>query len=237
MKKIILIADDEKNIRMTLKQCLDSEEYELVLASNGEEVLELLQDKTFDLILLDIRMPGFSGIEVLRRIRKMECLSAVVIMTAYGTVENAVEAMKLGAVDFISKPFTPKEIRDMVRTVLARQKLDVDTFSTYNKTIEYAKKCIQQNKLGRAEEYLLRAINMDVNAPEPHNLYGVIAEYRRNFSTAAKHYRAAYALDPTYKAASENLERLAIYEGKKREINLDTREEEEERLRKNEEKI
>jgi DNA-binding NtrC family response regulator len=87
-----------------------------------EEALVKLREKEFGLILLDIRMPGVDGMEVLRRVRESRPDIRIIILTAYGTIELAVEAMKLGAVDFIQKPFVPEQIRESVARVMSAEK-------------------------------------------------------------------------------------------------------------------
>jgi len=119
--KSVLIVDDEKNIRLTLSQALEALGVETDTATNGEEALAKLKEKGFGLILLDLKMPGMDGMEVLRRVREIRPDIRVIIITAYGTIESAVEAMKLGAVDFIQKPFSPDEIRGLVSRVMDRE--------------------------------------------------------------------------------------------------------------------
>lgn len=211
MKKI-LIVDDEKNIRMTLKNCLDEKLYDVDVAVNGEEGLDMLKSKTYNLALLDIKMPGLSGLELLEKIRENQIDTDVVIMTAYGTVERAVDAMKLGAIDFISKPFTPDEIRILVETVINRHSLLEEHLESFIDVLEYAKACILSKDYKKAEEYLKKAISLDVDSPEPHNLLGILCEIKRDISLAQMHYRAALALDPTHQAANSNLERTAQFE-------------------------
>lgn len=207
MSKKILIVDDEKNIRMTLSHCLKNQKHDIELAVNGEEGLNKIQNNTFDLVLLDIKMPGLTGMEVLQRIREKGNDVNIIMMTAYGTIERAVEAMKLGAIDFISKPFTPEQIREIVKKVLDRQNLQEGKLETFRDIIEFAKKCILSKGYSKAEGYLKEGIAKDTSSPEPHNLLGVLSEYRGNISQAQKHYRAALALDPTYKPADKNLSR------------------------------
>jgi CheY-like chemotaxis protein len=120
----ILIVDDEKNIRLTLAQALEPLGVETDSAEDGNEALAKLKEKEFGLILLDFRMPGVDGMEVLRQLRESKRDIRIIIITAYGTIELAVEAMKLGAVDFIPKPFVPEEIREMVARVLDREKTE-----------------------------------------------------------------------------------------------------------------
>jgi DNA-binding NtrC family response regulator len=88
-----LIVDDEKNIRLTLSQALQVLQVETDSAANGEEALAKLKEKEFGLILLDLKMPGMDGMEVLRRVREIRPDIRVIIITAYGTVESAVEAL------------------------------------------------------------------------------------------------------------------------------------------------
>ncbi len=104
-KPRILIADDEKNIRFTMTHALERSGYEIAAAVNGEGALKRLEAAEFDLLLLDLRMPGMDGMEVLREAAERYPGTRLVIVTAHGTVENAVEAVKLGAADFIQKPF------------------------------------------------------------------------------------------------------------------------------------
>jgi len=120
--KPVLIVDDEKNIRLTLSRSLEVLGVETDSAEDGKEALVKLREKEFGLILLDIRMPGVDGMEVLRRVRKSRPDIRIIILTAYGTIELAVEAMKLGAVDFIQKPFVPEQIRERVARVMSGEK-------------------------------------------------------------------------------------------------------------------
>jgi len=121
--KPILIVDDEKNIRLTLSTSLEALGVETISAENGEEALVKLREKEFGLILLDLHMPGVDGMEVLRRVRENRPDIRIIILTAFGTIELAVEAMKLGAVDFIQKPFVPEQIRERVARVMSREKI------------------------------------------------------------------------------------------------------------------
>jgi len=121
--KPILIVDDEKNIRLTLSTSLEALGVETDSAEDGKEALVKLREKEFGLILLDIRMPGVDGMEVLRQVRESRPDIRIIILTAYGTIELAVEAMKLGAVDFIQKPFVPEQIRGRVAKVISMGKI------------------------------------------------------------------------------------------------------------------
>ena len=109
----ILIADDEEGIREALKLILNGT-YALTFATDGQETLAKLQKQPFDLVMLDVKMPKADGIEVLRWIRKHRANMLVVMLTAYQSVEVAKEAVRLGANDYLPKPFE----RDHVVTVL-----------------------------------------------------------------------------------------------------------------------
>src|SRR5271157_2634866 len=110
----IIIVDDEALTLRTIGRALDAEGFEVFLASNGEDALKTISEERPDLALLDVVLPGINGIEVLRQVKKISPTTVVVMMSAYHLVERAVEAMKLGAYDYLIKPF---HISDMVRTI------------------------------------------------------------------------------------------------------------------------
>jgi DNA-binding NtrC family response regulator len=120
---IIHIIDDEPVIRDVLTQLLTSEGYEVEISSSGEEALEKFPSRSFDVILLDLLMPGMDGIEVLRRIRRIDPLANVIIITAYGSVESAIEAMKIGALDYVQKPFKHDDLLLTLGKALERKRL------------------------------------------------------------------------------------------------------------------
>ncbi len=121
-EKRILIVDDEPNVRLMLSTALVSVGYKVVEAGDGQKALELLLagGPSFDLALLDLQMPRMDGMELLSRLRD-SCISVpVVILTAHGSIPEAVAAMKLGAIDFLTKPITPEALRRVVAAVIAR---------------------------------------------------------------------------------------------------------------------
>ncbi len=119
----ILIVDDDGDTRDVLEDRLDSLGYHVLTAASGKECLEILERRNPQLVLLDIEMPGMSGLDVLKRIRSQEHEATVIVITAYGTIERAVEAMKNGAYDFITKPFEPDQIALIVAKALERETL------------------------------------------------------------------------------------------------------------------
>ncbi len=113
----ILVIDDEDIVRLSCSRTLVPEGYELKMANNGAEGLKLLEEESFDLVLTDLKMPNMDGIEVLANIKGKWPATDVVIVTGYQTVETAVKAIKLGAFDYIEKPFTPDALIATVSNV------------------------------------------------------------------------------------------------------------------------
>jgi len=122
MNKRILIIDDEENIRRVTRLTLQAAGYEVGEAGDGERGLETFGDgSAWDAVLLDQRMPGMDGLETLRRINERDPHARVVMATAYASIELAVDAMKLGATDFVRKPMTPEILRNAVTAALSKQ--------------------------------------------------------------------------------------------------------------------
>ena len=116
----VLIVDDEPSIRLMFRTALESSGYETREAGDGPEALKRVDESSPDVMLLDLKMPGMDGMETLRRLRNSGHDTAVVIVTAHGSIPDAVTAMKLGAVDFLTKPVTPDVLRRVVRDIVAR---------------------------------------------------------------------------------------------------------------------
>ena len=118
MNKTILIVDDEKDFCTVLSDSLSQDRYRVFTALDGKMALQLAKKEKPDLMLLDIKMPGMDGIEVLRKIKKMKKEIAVIMFTAYGTLETARKAMKLGAYDYVTKPVDLFLLKSLVKEVL-----------------------------------------------------------------------------------------------------------------------
>ncbi len=244
-KSKVLVVDDEKNIRLTIAQSLEKLEVEVDNALNGEEALQKIRQDDYRLVLLDLKLPGMDGVEVLRKIRGLNKDLQVLIITAHGTIENAVETMKLGAIDFIQKPFTPDEIRGFVTKALARTEgflarllqdrsreveekvesllagepartaappqektlQDKTPGPDYEGCIEQVKAAVEAYDFESAVSWAQAAVAQDTSRPEAFNLLGVLLERRGARLEAQRYYRAALALDPTYKPAWNNLNR------------------------------
>jgi nitrogen regulation protein NR(I) len=122
MFETILIVDDDKSIRYSLRRMLE-DKYSILTAPNGEEALNQVKGASPDLVIMDIKMPGRSGIDVLKEIKSIDPKSLVILMTAYGTTETAIEAMKYGAFDYILKPFPILKMKGLVEKALVLRKL------------------------------------------------------------------------------------------------------------------
>src|SRR5450830_1547644 len=201
--------------------------YEQEIAVNGQEALDKLKDSQYDLVLLDIKMPVMNGIQILKEMRRLEDKTNVIMITAYGTIENAVESMKLGAVDFISKPFTLENLKTMIDAVFSREELSESNIAGFKELIEFAKKCINEKKYDKAIEYLKKAMVEKLESPEPQNLLGALYELKGDLSKAGKHYRTALELDPTYRPSQDNLERVTAFKYMSNGIKFDSEEKEE----------
>jgi DNA-binding response OmpR family regulator len=204
----VLIVDDEKNIRLTLSLALEKLNIPVDTASNGEEALKKLAEKSFALMLLDLRMPGIDGMEVLRRVPEIRPEVKVVIITAWGSIEAAVEAMKLGAVDFLQKPFDAEEVRGLVSSLLDQATQEKYRGREYDNYLELAFKRISSGDFEAARVYAHKAISIDPDRPEAFNILGGLYEARSNRLEAEKNYRVALALNPAHKPAQKNLDRV-----------------------------
>jgi DNA-binding NtrC family response regulator len=123
MKGRVLVVDDEKSIRSTLRNVLQYEQYAVAEASTGPQALEILETDTFDAVLLDIKMPGMDGMEVLRKIKETDPDLPVIMISGHGTIQTAVEATKIGAFDFLEKPPDRDRILLTIRNAIKNRML------------------------------------------------------------------------------------------------------------------
>jgi DNA-binding response OmpR family regulator len=204
----VLIVDDEKNIRLTLSLALEKLHLDVDTAVDGEEALRKLAAKSYTLMLLDLRMPGIDGMEVLRRVPQVRPEVKVVIITAWGSIEAAVEAMKLGAVDFLQKPFDAEDVRALVSSLLDQATQERYLGREYDNYLDLALKRLSKGEFDAARVYAHKAMSLDADRPEAVNLLGGLYEARGNRLEAEKNYRVALALDSSYRPAQKNLDRV-----------------------------
>ena len=125
--KRILIVDDVATNREFIREALMCQEYKITEAVAGGQALEMMENEGADLVITDLRMPGISGVDLLRKLRVKYPDTTVILLTAWGTVESAVEAMKAGAHDYITRPLDVRELRSVVRRVLERVQIQAET--------------------------------------------------------------------------------------------------------------
>ncbi len=120
MKPTILVVDDEKDICDLFQDFLTQEGYQVFTATNGVEAISLGKQERLDLALVDIKMPGMDGIEVFQELKKVKKGMEVIILTGYGTLRTAKQAMGLGAYDYLTKPFDLGLVKNVIREALGR---------------------------------------------------------------------------------------------------------------------
>ena len=203
----VLIVDDEKNIRLTLSSALEILNISADTASTGEEALQKLAAQSFRLMLLDLKLPGMNGLEVLRRVTDRYPDLKVIIMTAYGSIEVAVEAMKTGAMDFLQKPLDLKVVHNVVSRVLKGPPEGQPAWK-YEYYIDMAKQHIAAGEFDVARAYAKQAIFLEYHRPEAYNILGGVGEANGDHREAEKYYRGALEMDPSYEPARKNLDRM-----------------------------
>ena len=208
--RTVLIVDDDDHLRRTMATALAREGLTIAEAASGEEAAIKADGTPFDLILLDLQLPGQDGLATLRRMRERGVSAAVAIVTGHGSLPSAIEAMRLGAVDFLQKPFDPAALRALVATILARADLADSDHADAPTLLELARRAIHEGEFQRAMAQVRRAIAADPANAEAFNLLGVLYEIRGDFGEAHRHYHLAYSADPGYEPARRNLDRLIL---------------------------
>jgi len=151
----ILVVDDEHLIRWSLEQNLKKQGYEIIMAGTGEDALQMAREQQPDLVLLDIQLPGISGIEVLEKIKDYDEDIIVIMLTAHGGLETAVNAMRLGAYDYVSKPFNLDELSIIIKKALENSDLKQEVVRLRTETKKSA-----PNIIGSSQQtkYLLEVL-------------------------------------------------------------------------------
>ena len=120
VSKPILVVDDEPIVRESIRDWLKDAGYQVATAESGEEALEMIDKQEFSVMILDVRLPGKTGINVLNEVKSLNPHIKSIVITAYPSVELAVEAMKLGAVDYLIKPVAPDDLERLIRETLLK---------------------------------------------------------------------------------------------------------------------
>jgi DNA-binding response OmpR family regulator len=218
----ILVVDDEPSIHLMSRTTLEADGYEVLEAADGEAALEVARTTPVDLILLDLRMPLLDGLETLRHLRQIGDETPVVIVTAHGTVPDAVEAMKLGAIDLLPKPLTPGDLRRVVSEVLERHAAPdrgprpatdragpsaADALGRPALDLTAVKVAMDRGEFDRATALLDRTLDTHPDAAEALALMGLLLESRGLDHSAYHEYRRALAIDPDNVDARANMRR------------------------------
>lgn len=189
MKKA-LVVDDTKNIRNLLTTCLEIEGYDVITAKDGDEAISIFKNQEFDIIFLDIKMPGKSGTEVLRKIRGEGNESPVIIMTAFATVKNAVDCTKLGAVTYLQKPFTADKIRNILKELQCYEES-----TSAQDYINSSKYFIEEGNINEALRILKKALSKDPTNGEIYYLMGNAYAKIGRIDDSNKFYQIARIFD------------------------------------------
>ena len=120
VEKPILVVDDEPIVREAIRDWLKDAGYQVAMAGSGEEALEMIGKQDFSVMILDIRLPGITGINVLKEMKVLKPQIKSIVITAYPTVELTDEAMKLGAIDYLIKPIAPDDLEKLIRETLLK---------------------------------------------------------------------------------------------------------------------
>lgn len=211
MKTNVLIVDDEPNVRLNYRVTLETEGYTVFEAGSGEAALKQLEAQHCDLAILDLRMPVMDGLDLLAEMRQRGYSTPAVIITAYGDVPHAVQAMRLGAIDFLRKPITPELLRQLVASIIERHlpappapEPPHDDFASH---IVTAKRLLNLQDFAGAKKHLVRALELESNA-EAFNLAGVLFEMQEDYDRAKKYYGQAIKLEKNYEPAQQNMRRI-----------------------------
>jgi len=202
----ILVVDDERNIRKNLTMVLEAAGYKVDSTGDGEEAIVKCKEQPYDIAFVDIQMPKMDGLEVLRYLRGLRRRMAVVMLTAHGTVSRAVEAMKLGAVDFLEKPFDPKNILVLCEEILQRQKIGMS--GTVDELLHLAELARERKAYVETRVHLKMAMMRDLTRPEPYYQLAELSESGGNLREALHYYYMALEARPTFAPAREALKRL-----------------------------
>ena len=206
----IFIIDDERTIRLTFRLALETDGYEVQEAASADEALMGFKSEKYDLVVLDLRIGEDSGLDVLTEMRQRGIKTPTLMITAYGSIRQAVRAMQLGAIDFLEKPIEPVALRKIVAEIVGRhgpRPNDV-TPGSFEDCVREAKRLINLQQFDPAAEKIVAALRLDDKSPEAHNLRGVLYEIAGDYDSAKKAYGRAIRLDSRNEAAQQNMRRI-----------------------------
>lgn len=205
----ILIVDDERNVRLMYRSALENL-YAVDEAESGAKALEMFVARRYGAAILDLRMPEMTGLELLEKMNELNIKTPVVIITAFGDVPNAVNAMKLGAIDFLQKPILPDQLRNIVLDLLSRH--EPEPAGNQPRDFDYylrsAKRALNLREFAEAKRCLIKALEFNAHSPAALNLAGVMLEMREEFDQAKRYYKQALKEDGKFEPAQQNMRRM-----------------------------
>ncbi len=207
----ILLIDDERSIRMTFRMALETEGFQVAEATSAEGAFASLRREPFDLAILDLRLGEQSGMQILAEMRARGVQTPTLILTAHGSVRDAVHAMRLGAIDFLQKPIDPAALRAAVLDILDRRQTRPERVEqdSLQDLLREAKRLINLQHFDLAGRKVSEALQIDEESPDAHNLQGILHEIAGDHAAARDSYWRALQLDPHHTAAHGNMRRFS----------------------------
>ena len=206
----IFIIDDETTIRLMFRTALETDGYDVEEAASVDEAMMGLQTEKYDLVILDLRLGEDNGLDVLAEMRRRGIQTPTLMITAYGSIRNAVRAMQLGAIDFLEKPIDPTALRKIVAEIVGRHRPTVGPveLGSLEDFLREAKRLINLQSFDLAGHMVTQALRFYENSPDAHNLQGILYEIAGNLDAAKKAYGRAIKLDSRHPAAQQNMRRM-----------------------------
>jgi len=202
----ILVADDQRNVRGNLKMILEAAGYRVDATGDSEEVLARCHGQHYDIAFVDIHMIKIGVIDLVRYIQALSKKTTVVTLSQYGAITKVVEAMKLGAIDFVEKPIDPKKTQLLCDEILRRQALMNN--ETVGELLHLAELALEQNALVEVRVYLKMAMLRDENRAEPYYWMSELCEAQGDIREALHYYCRAIDAGPTFQPSRKALGRL-----------------------------
>ena len=206
----IFIIDDETTIRLTFRLALETDGYDVEEAASADEAMMGLRSEKYDLVILDLRLGEDNGLSVLGEMRQRGIQTPTLMITAYGSIRNAVRAMQLGAIDFLEKPIEPTALRKIVEEIVGRHRPSAGPveLGSLEDFLREAKRLINLQSFELAGHMVTEALRFYENSPDAHNLQGILYEIAGDYDGAKKAYGRAIKLDSRHPAAQQNMRRM-----------------------------